>query len=381
VYNNLGNAFYSLGDLDKSIEHYKMALSRKPNYPAAYNNMANALCGLGRVDDAIQLTRQCLSMQPDFAAGHWSLSLMLLMKGDLDAAWPEYEWRWKVRELRLKLDFKQPLWDGSDLTGKRILLHAEQGFGDTINFVRYAPFVAARGGHVILACQPELFALVRNAEGVHEAITVDQKIPDFDVHCPLLTLPNVFKTNLTNIPAKIPYLAADPILTEEWKQKMSPEDGRLKIGITWAGRPTHPNDRNRTFKLDMLAPIADAAKANPRGAKFFSLQKGDQAKQAANPPAGMDLTDFSEELRDFADTAAIVQNLDLVITADTAVAHVAGALGKPVWVFIPFVPDWRWMLERPDTPWYPANMRLYRQSKLRDWSRPVAEIADALRQF
>jgi hypothetical protein len=248
-----------------------------------------------------------------------------------------------------------------------------------VNFIRYAPMVKERGGHVILACQPELFRYVGKAPGVDEAITVEQPIPPFDIHCPLLTLPKVFKTVVGNIPATVPYLKADPELKEMWRQRMGPDDGRLKIGITWAGRPTHPNDKNRSFTLSMLGPLAKAREGKG-GAKFFSLQKGPTANQAATPPEGMDLMDLSEQITDFADTAAIVDNLDLIITADTAVSHIAGSIAKPVWVLIPFVPDWRWMLERTDTPWYPT-MRLFRQRKLRDWSVPMGELVEALRDY
>jgi tetratricopeptide (TPR) repeat protein len=375
AHNNLGNALYVKGQLEDAIECYKKALSLRPKYAAALNNMANALCCLGNIEAAIDSCKKGLELQPDFAAGHWSLGLMLLMLGRLEEGWKEYEWRWKVRELKLSLNFPQPLWDGSPLNGKRILLHAEQGFGDTIQFIRYFDWVRKQGGRIVLACQPEMYDLMKVQGGCEQILTMDQPLPQFDVHCPLLTLPKIWGTTLENIPAEVPYLKVDEEMKQKWGERMKAAAGdRLKIGIAWAGRPTHPNDRNRTFPLSMLAPLAEA-----RNVWFCSLQKGEASKQTKNPPPGMDVVDWMEEVNNFNESSALIANLDMIISADTSVVHIGAALAKPTWVFIPFVPDWRWLLKREDTPWYPT-MRLFRQPGIGKWEEPLAAVVKALKE-
>ena len=243
------------------------------------------------------------------------------MLGDFEKGWAEYEWRCKNAAGARPQEFPQPRWDGKDLGGKTILLHAEQGFGDTLQFARYAPLVAARGGRVLFYCQTELARLMKSLPGVAELVPKDLPIPPFDVHCPLLSLPLAFGTLLDSVPGGVPYLSPDPALAEAWAQKLAAAGEGFRVGLVWAGTPEHKNDRNRSIGLTRTG----AARRGGRRARFFSLQKGSPADQQATPPAGLQLTDVGLELTDFADTAAAMLNLDLVITVDTAIAHLAGA--------------------------------------------------------
>jgi tetratricopeptide (TPR) repeat protein len=377
---NLGNTLRRMGRLPEAIEVYQTALVQQPNWAEAHTNLGNVHRDRQDWDQAIACYEAALAIQPQHAAAKMNLGQVYLMRGEFEKGWPLFEWRRKLPGVEMVANVPGRQWDGGDLKGKRILLHAEQGLGDTIQFIRYVPLVAERGGRVILACPPELIGWVGGIGGVKEKIKMGDVLPKYDVHCPLLTLPMIFKTNLETIPAKVPYLAADKALKEKWRQRLGPEDGRLKIGISWAGSAAHPDDRNRSFSLLTMAGLAKARDGKEHGARFFSLQMGEAAQQAEWPPKGMDLTDLGKEIGDFSDTAAIVDNLDLVITADTAVAHVAGALGRAVWMVLPFISDWRWMLERSDSPWYPT-MRLFRQVAARQWDVPMREVAAALREM
>ena len=263
----------------------------------------------------------------------------------------------------------KPLWNGSDLAGKRILLHAERGFGDTLNFIRYVPLVAARGGTILLACQSELQPLFKHFTGITQWVQASAPLPEFDVHCSLVSLPAAFGANLATIPANVPYVFAEPELAAAWKQKI-PADNRLKIGLVWSGQV---NPLKRFLALADLAPLAEFTNV-----WFTSLQKGEPAAELASAPAGLAITDWSNDLTDFRQTAALIENLDLIISVDTSVAHLAGAMGKPTWLLLKTVPDWRWMQNRPDSPWYPT-MRLFRQSTRGDWCAPVKEVVEALR--
>jgi len=371
AHSNLGTILHAQGRLEEAIACFRRAIELSPRYAEAFSNMATSLGDLGRNDEAMEAFATALAIRPDYATARWNRGLMLLRLGDMEHGWPEYDWRWKVQGLiKDRYQFSQPKWNGEDLAGRRILLHSEQGFGDAIQFVRYVPMVALRGGRIILNVQDELVRLLANFPGVEEISGWSQTPGRFDVHCHLLSLPGIFKTTVETIPAKDKYLSADPALVAIWKERLRGEPGR-KIGIAWAGRPQHSNDRARSMKLAAFAPLAGAPNT-----RFFSLQKGETAAQAAERP--FPIVDYSAELYDFAETAALIENLDMVIAADTSVVHLAGALGKPVWVFVPFVPDFRWMLNRNDTPWYPT-MRLFRQERMDDWATPIAKAAEALR--
>lgn len=375
LHNNLGAALYDNLEYEEAIEAFRQSLSLRPDYREAQCTLANSYYRLGRLSEAIPAARRAIALWPDSPLPKFNLGLMLLSNGEFEEGWRMNEARWDVPELAMSRNrFAKPRWDGSDLRGKTILLYGEQGFGDTIQFVRYIPRVREMGAKIVLGCQSELARLLKQVEGVEQVVSKSDGGIAFDVHCPLMSLPMHFGTNLTNIPSFESYLKADPELAAKWKERMSGGPDRLKVGLAWAGRPTHDNDRSRSISLQLLAPLAGV-----QGIWFCSLQKGDASCQAQNPPAGMQIADFSADVQDFADTAAMIANLDLVISVDTAAAHLAAAMGKPTWVLLPYAPDWRWLTAREDSPWYPT-LRLFRQPKPRDWANPIQRVAEALRE-
>ena len=375
IHNNLGNALEGVGRLDQAIASFGQAIALRPNLAEAHDNLGRALKKAGKLTEALAAHEQAVRLQPGLASAHLNLGLLCLLMGDLRRGWIECEWRWQTVESSVpRHRFAQTLWDGGNLGGRRILLHPEGGFGDTLLFIRYVPMVAERGGKVILGVPRELIRLLQELPGVHEMVPSKAPVPDFDVHCPLASLPRLFDTTLSNIPAGIPYVRAQPERIEHWRRRV-PADGRLKIGLAWAGRPDYANDRNRSMSLRQLAPLGQVPRT-----WFCSLQKGAASQQARTPPGELSLVDWTDELDDFADTAALVANLDLVIAVDTSVVHLAGAMGKPVWVLLPFVPDWRWMLHREDSPWYPT-VRLFRQQREGDWDAAINRVAEALRNL
>jgi tetratricopeptide (TPR) repeat protein len=373
--NNLAICLEASGQVERAIGEYRTVLAAKPDYLDAKMNYGVALKNSRRIDEAIAVYREILQVAPGFEETRWNLGIALLLKGDFASGWREYESRRKIRCVLGVRDFPQPCWTGEALAGRTILLHAEQGLGDAIQFIRYVPLVRQAGGKVIVLCYPPLRRLFANQLGIDQLFTDGQPLPQFDVHCPLLSLPGLMHTTLSTIPADIPYLKSDHILVEAWRARLTGEPFALKVGIVWAGNPTHARDYDRSLPLSAFAPLAETM-----GVRFFSLQKGIPAAQARMPPPAMELIDHTADLIDFADTAALISSLDLVIAADTAVAHLAGALGRPVWVLLPTNPDWRWMLDRPDSPWYPA-MRLFRQIRRGDWSTPMNAIAQQLGSF
>ncbi len=373
AWSNFGVALAEQGKVDEAIAAYRKAIELRPNFAGAWTNLGVSLGDAGQFHESLQACHKAANIDPSDPTVHFNLGVILLTVGDFKRGWEEYEWRWKCQGLYLPRPFTQPKWDGRPLDGQTIFLHADQGFGDTIQFIRYAPLVAQRGGRVILGCDPPLRRLMQNVARI-ESVVMDDKVPPvFHVHLPVASLPAIFATTLDTIPAEAPYIQPDSRSIEVWRKRLGPPEGRLRVGIAWAGRPSHKNDKSRSLKLVQLAPLAADA------VTFYSLQKGDAAAQAMNPPPGMRLIDFTNEFLDFADTAALIAHLDLVISVDTSVAHLGGAMGKPVWTLIPFNPDWRWMLEREDSPWYPT-MRLFRQRKAGDWCDAIERIAAALRE-
>jgi hypothetical protein len=295
--------------------------------------------------------------------------LLLLARGDLRRGFERYEWRWRLGTLTPR-DTSAPLWNGEDGAGRTILLHAEQGFGDIIQALRYVPLVAARGARVVLEVPPQLARLAARLPGHAQLVTGTQAAPHYDLHCPLLSLPRAFATTLETIPADVPYLSAEPAAVARWASILS--GSGLKVGIAWAGNPQHRGNAQRSIAIERLLPLL-----RPGGIRPFSLQVGDRAADLDQLPKGI-VYDLSPQLSDFAETAAAIINLDLVITIDTAIAHLAGALGRPVWLLLCSRPDWRWMLDRDDSPWYPT-LRIYRQRTPRDWDDVVARVATDLR--
>jgi len=369
---NLGNVLHEKGKLDEAITHYQKALQLNQNLAEVYNNLGNVLHDSGHFEKALTCYQKAIQLNPDLADAHWNIALIHLLTGNFREGWKGYEWRWKLKD-PIQRVFAQPLWDGSDIEGRTILLYAEQGFGDAIQFIRYAPLIAQRGAQVIVECHKELASLIRNVEGVQEIFVFGEQLPKFDVHCPLLSLPLVFDTTLETIPAKVPYISADSTTVRKWEDRLKHDNAELKIGLLWAGNPKLKGNIFRSFSLETFSPLAQLDNIT-----FYSLQKGEASEQAKNPPEGMRLIDYTDEIHDFSDTAALIENLDLVISADTAVAHLAGAMGKPVWTMIPFAPDWRWLLNREDSPWYPT-MRLFRQPSLGDWESLMNRILEELK--
>jgi hypothetical protein len=299
------------------------------------------------------------------------MGLWHLAEGNFALGWAEYEYRESARHARRK--FSQPQWRGEPLQGARILLHADQGFGDALQCVRYVPLVAARGGEVILGVQKRLHRLLARTEGARQVIRTDETPPAFTWHCPLLSLPFAFATDLSTIPARVPYVIPDPAHVEAWGQRL--RGNSLRIGLAWGGNPNYPHELWRSIPLERLAPLT-----NLEDTTFYSLQMGAPARQVRQLGPRVHIINLQDEQKDFADAAAIVAHLDLVISIDTSVAHLAGAMGKPVWILLNNSPDWRWLLEREDSPWYPTA-RLFRQSTFGNWQEVVARVERELRRL
>jgi tetratricopeptide (TPR) repeat protein len=374
---NLGVALEGDGQFDEAIAISQKALQIQPDLPEPYLTLSKAFSEKDQIPEAIAAARKAISLRPDFASAHFNLSTLLLSIGEFTEGWREHESRVKAEHLQLvPREFSRPRWDGNDLAGRRILLHCEQGFGDAIQFVRYAPIVAARGGEVILECRPELVRLFHSVASVKVWVILGQNFPEHDVYYPLLSLPMLFDTTPATIPAAVPYIRAETGAAAAWKDRLAKEPGLKigpKVGLVWGGSKVPEPDRS--IPLEQFAALARIPNV-----RLISLQKGPAAQEARNPPAGLSLIDWTAELNDFADTAALISQLDLVITIDTSVAHLAGALGKPVWVLLRRAADWRWLLDRADSPWYPT-MRLFRQTIYRDWKAPIREVIQQLRRL
>lgn len=371
---NLGIALQEKGLPDEALSSYQKALQQSPDSIDALMNLGIALHKKQRLDEAISVFRKILKLKHDDAEAHWNLSVSLLLAGNLRDGWREYEWRKHVKEFE-KREFSKPRWEGEDLKGRDILLYAEQGIGDTIQFVRYAPLVALKGARVFLECQKELSPLLNGADGVQEVIERGKDLPEFDMHCSLLSLPMILGTTIETIPAQVPYIKTDDRSAGHWMENMQKKASVLRVGLAWAGNPEYRHDQFRSCSLRSLNPLAKIG-----GIVYYSLQKGPAAIEAKSLPDGLNLINYMDDVHDFADTAAIIQNLDLVISVDTAVAHLAGALGKPVWTLLPYTPDWRWMLNREDSPWYPT-MRLFRQPKHGEWGSAIEWVVEELKIF
>lgn len=370
--NNRGNTLERLDRPDEALASLDRALALRPEYADALNNRGNVLRTLNRPREALDSFDRALNLRPDYPDAHWNRSLASLLLGDFARGWVEYEWRWQVPALRQPVrPFGQPRWRGAEpLAGKTIFIYAEQGLGDTIHFCRYARPLAARGARVVLEVQPVLKTLLAQLEGVQTLIGRGEVPPEFDYECPLLSLPLAFGTDLDSIPAEQHYLVPDQQRVRTWQARLGIGSG-MRVGLVWAGNPTLGNDRTRSVSLQMLTRLAIP------DVQLISLQKelrdGDRELLAAHP----EILHLGDELTDFADTAALMASLDLVISVDTAAAHLAGALGRPVWILQRFAPDFRWLLDREDSPWYPSA-RLFRQPRFGDWDTVIDEVALAL---
>ncbi len=379
AYYNRSVVLYELEQLDAALASCDKAIALIPNYADACFNRGNVLQKLNRLDAAIESYGEAIALKPGFVNAYWNMSVALLSSGNFDRGWELYEWRWMNESLASqKRNHSQPLWLGREsISGKAILLHCEQGLGDTIQFCRYARLVANLGARVILQVQKPLMSLMAGLEGVAQFIEEGSALPEFDYHCPLASLPLAFKTNLSTIPANIPYLNSNAEKILSWKEKLG-GNNKLRVGLVWSGgfRPNKPEllavNRRRNI------PLAKLAALKLPDIEFYSLQKGQQAESELaqlilqnwdGPP----INDLTSLLNDFSDTAALIENLDLVISVDTSTAHLAGALGKPVWILNRFDTCWRWLLDREDSPWYPTA-RIYRQSVYGDWDDVVQRV-------
>jgi tetratricopeptide (TPR) repeat protein len=375
---NLANMRQLQGDGSDAIALYRRALEIRPDFAVAHNGLGAALQADGDLTEADNCYARALAIQPLFASAHSNRAQLRLLKGDFEHGWPEYEWRWKTAQIPER-SFRQPRWDGRWLGGKSILIYAEQGLGDTLQFIRYSPLVKAQGGTVVVECPPVLVKLLTKCRGIDQLAGGGEKLPDFDVQVPLLSLPGILKTTLDTIPRDVPYVHADRTLVAQWHNKLEAIGG-FQIGINWFGSLKHDPSQHRDIPLEHFATLAH----HNRAVRLVSLQKDNRSTNEINECTAVSIVDFGDELDGargpFMDTAAIMENLDLVITSDTSIAHLAGALGVAVWLALPYVPEWRWLLDRSDSPWYPT-MRLFRQKRVGDWRGVFEDIGRTLREL
>lgn len=371
--NGLGAVFLRQGRAEEALAVNDRVIASNPN-PETWCDRGAILCMLRRYDEALAAYDKSLALLPKYGDAYWNKSLLLLLLGRYEEGWKLFEWRWRSRGLAYaERHFTQPLWRGEDLTGKTILLHAEQGLGDTLQFARYVPLIAARGGKVFLEVPAPLTGLLSRVDPRVTVIARGTSLPHFDVQCPLMSLPAAFGTTVDTIPATVPYLSPDPEHVERWRSRLGPQT-KPRVGLTWAGRPGYANDYTRSMSPETLAPLLDV------GCEFHCLQRDITPVDRAWLEAHPQVRSYGETIATFEDAAALTSLMDVVVTVDTASAHLAGALGKPTNVLLPFNPDFRWLTDRTDSPWYPTA-RLFRQSALRDWTQPVAGVRAALQRL
>jgi tetratricopeptide (TPR) repeat protein len=378
LHNNRATVLDELQQPDAALASYERAISLKPDYVEAHGNRATLLGALGRTEAALAGFDAAIAIDPECARAYFNRGLVRLLSGDFENGWEDYEWRWKINDPAFQKGrvFPQPRWSGHEpLRGKTILLHREQGIGDLLQCCRYVKLLAERGAGVILEAHgPALSLLARNFAGLAHVIEQGTPSPPFDYWCPLMSVPRALGTRLQNIPASARYLESDPGRVEHWRRKLGEQTGP-RVGLVWSGRTTHPNDQRRSIALvDLIGHL-------PAGCQYFSLQKEvrehDRRALHENPR----VQHFADQLQDLSDTAAVCECMDVVISVDTSVAHLSGALGRTTWMLLPFGPDWRWLLDRNDSPWYPTA-RLYRQSVRGDWHAVLARVsADLARLF
>jgi tetratricopeptide (TPR) repeat protein len=375
---NLGNALLALGRLDEAMECYARSLVIQAELAEARLGAANVLLALDRLEEAETRYAELLELRPEYGQAHLNLAFAQLRRGDLANGWRSHEWRWRLEEpSSARLHFAEPQWRGEPLQGARILIHCEQGLGDSLQFLRYVPMVQAAGGTVLLRVPASLRRIANGLPGVARIVVFGEPLPEFAWHCPLMSLPLAFGTRLESIPAALPYLAISEAARARAAACLAAgPDGGLRVGLVWAGNPKHGNDRFRSLAFPLLQPILRVD-----GVRFFSLQVGRAATEMASFAANAaKVTNLAPEMGDMEDTAALIDQLDLVIAVDTAVAHLAGALGRPLWVLLCRNADWRWLRSGETSPWYPTA-RLFRQSVLGDWTEPMARVAASLRSF
>ena len=374
--NSVGVALQLLGRQEEALPWFDRAIGLKPDFVDALNNKAVALSGIHRFDEACAAYDRVRAIDPGNVGAEWNLALLHLLMGNFEAGWAGREAHWKTDRQSTYPRFSQARWFGEgNIEGKTILVCADEGLGDTIQFARYVPAIAARGARVILAVEESARALLSGLPGVTQCVRKSASgLPAFDMHCPMSGLPMLFGTRLDTIPSEAPYLPAPPEqLTQAWEERLGLHD-KLRIGLVWSGNPQHGNDHNRSIPLQMLLPILDS------DATFVSLQKDPRPADRAVLQARPDVIDLTAHLTDFVETAALIRCLDLVITVDTSVAHLAAALGCPTWILLPYTPDYRWLLDRDDSPWYPTA-RLFRQGETREYKSVIERMRGELQRL
>jgi len=373
----LAHLYQTLGDTEKAIDHLERYLSIHPNNSNELNTLGTLYLSVGKFDDALDYYNRSIEINPAMALARFNRALIYLLQGDYERGWSEYEWRWKTDVIKssifpYKRKIDSPVWSGEDLRGKRILVHDEQGFGDTIQFIRYVPELAKMDAEVLVQCQDALMRLINTISGVTKVLGHTDAPEECDYQITTLGLPLRFRTSLDSIPVNIPYFHLKREDVIDIRERLKISDRFVNVGIVWAGRAQHNFDRYRSLGFNDLDFLS-----NYNRIKLYSLQM-DKAKEDIK--GNKKIIDCSILIKDFYDTALIIENLDLVITVDTAVAHLAGALGKPVWILLSYVPDWRWLLNRRDSPWYPTAT-LFRQSRLGSWTEPLRELRMEIENF
>lgn len=362
-----------LGDAETVL---RAALAGGTGPVALWRLLAHSLRPRGFIEETRRIQEMIVEALPGDLPARFDLAETALLQGDFERGWREYRWRYSLEHTtRIDRKVQRVRWDGRPIPGKTLLIHDEQGYGDSLQFIRMVPWAKQKSGAtVILEVNPDLLPFARRMPG-HDLVVVRGELPPaFDLHCEMMSLPMVMGLKLSDLPGQMPYLSADPDRVKLWRDKLKTLPRPL-VALVWAGRPTHHNDANRSVKLADLAPLADVPEVT-----FIAVQKGPKAAEALDPPGGLKIVSLSDEIADFEDTAAILSVADLLISVDSSPVHLAGALGRPVWVLLPFIPDWRWLMGREDTPWYPAT-RLFRQSAPGDWPGVVQRVAEALRSW
>ena len=371
---NMGKALSEAGRLEDALGAYLRAVDIHPRMVAAWNNAGVMHQALGNTDAAMTAFNKALTIEPQHVEVRWNRAILNLLLGNYEQAWEDYELRWQRGNMPPR-NFPRPTWDGSVIQDKTLLIYAEQGLGDTIQFIRYVPMVRQRVGKLIVECQPHLKELLSSIAGIDQVIQRGEELPPFDMQIALLSLPRIFTTTLETIPDETPYLSIPSEQVATFREAVSFPENQYNVGIVWQGNPRHPNDRNRSCPLEYFRMLSQV-----KHIRLYSLQKGEAEHQLNNVFSSGNIINLAPHLQDFTATAAAIQLLDVVITVDTSVAHLAGALGKPVWVLLPFAPDWRWLLNREDSPWYPTA-RIFRQQQRGDWAGVLQKVVQELEKI
>lgn len=374
AWNNLSATHFGLNDYSSAQATAQKAVSLNPEFADAWFSLGIAFHQCGKLDDALTSYNKTLDIDPEYADAHWNKSTLMLLRGNLSEGWPLYEWRWKRKESPAKRQFKQKLWIGQGpIRGKTLLIYVEQGIGDFLQFCRYVLEAQKQGAKVILETPRPLIALTSTLSPEIMVVPQGDPLPKFDLQCPIMSLPLAFGATLASIPKDTPYLFPSPAKTQAWKELLG-ATSKLRVGLAWSGNPEHDQDRNRSLPAAILAPLLE------QEAEFFVVQKDVRPVDIDFLARHPEIRQHQSEFHDFSDTAALIDTLDLVISVDTSVTHLAGALGKPVWLLLQHLPDYRWLQDRTDTPWYPSA-RLFRQPSIGDWQSVIADIAQSLGNF